>query len=59
MNTVGDWGAIVAGPAMDYVLGDFGRTVLFLFVGGIYLVTAIFWCFVNCTRKVVAERFQR
>ena len=55
MNTVGDWGAIVAGPAMDYVLGDFGWTVLFLFVGGIYLVTAIFWCFVNCTRKVVAE----
>lgn len=55
VNTVGGWGAIVAGPAMGYVLGDFGWTVLFLFVGGIYLVTAIFWCFVNCTRKVVAE----
>ena len=30
-------------------------TALFLFVGAMYLLTALFWGFVNCTRSMVEE----
>jgi sugar phosphate permease len=56
VNTVGSIGATVAGPVMGYVLFGFDWDGLFLFVGGVYLLTALFWAFVNCTRRlVVAE----
>jgi len=53
VNTVGSIGATVAGPVMGYVLLRSGWPSLFLFVGGVYILTAIFWCFVNCTRRLV------
>ena len=54
VNMVGSIGGFTAGPVMGYVLGDQRWTALFLFVGGVYVVTAIFWIFVNCTRQLVA-----
>jgi len=53
VNMVGSLGATTAGPAMGYVLGSYDWTGLFLFVGGMYLLTALFWTFVNCTRRMV------
>jgi MFS transporter, ACS family, glucarate transporter len=53
VNTVGSIGATAAGPVMGYVLGGHGWTALFLFVGGVYVLTAICWVCVNCTRRVV------
>ncbi|MBP89543.1 MAG: hypothetical protein CMJ64_23010 [Planctomycetaceae bacterium] len=53
VNTVGSIGATVAGPVMGYVLLGYGWSSLFLFVGGVYVLTAIFWAFVNCTRRLV------
>jgi len=38
---------------MGSVLEKQGWTSLFLFVGGIYVVTALFWMCVNCTRRLV------
>ena len=52
---VGSFGATTAGLVMGYVLGDHGWTALFLFVGTMYVLTAIFWGFVNCTRRLVAQ----
>ena len=54
VNTAGSIGATVAGPAMGYVLNDHGWTMLFLFVGVMYVLTAVFWSFVNCTRRLVS-----
>lgn len=54
VNMVASIGATVAGPTMGFVLGQYGWAVLFLFVGAVYLLCAGFWCFVNCTRKLVA-----
>ncbi len=51
-NMVGSIGATIAGPVMGYVLGNFGWAALFLFVGSVYLLTAFFWSFVNCTRRL-------
>jgi len=53
VNTVGSIGATVAGPIMGYVLGAYGWASLFLFVGGVYVLTAVFWACVNCTRRLV------
>ena len=53
VNMVGSLGATTAGPVMGYVLGSYDWTGLFLFVGGMYLLTALFWTFVNCTRRLV------
>ena len=55
VNMVGSIGAFAAGPAMGAVLGDHGWTALFLFVGAVYILTALFWVCVNCTRRLVAE----
>ena len=52
---VRSFGATVAGSAMGYVLGGYGWTALFLFVGAMYVLTAVFWGFVNCTRRLVAQ----
>lgn len=55
VNTVGSIGATAAGPVMGYVLGDYGWTALFLFVGTVYVLTAVCWGFVNCTRSLVEQ----
>jgi predicted MFS family arabinose efflux permease len=52
VNMVGSIGATVASVAMAQVLGGYGWTALFLFVGGMYILTAAFWCFVNCQRRL-------
>ncbi len=52
VNMVGSVGATVAGPVMGYVLGGYGWNTLFIFVGGMYILTAIFWVCVNCTRRL-------
>ena len=52
VNTVGAVGAAVAGPIMGYVLLA-GWDVLFYFVAAIYVITAVFWSKVDCTRRLV------
>jgi MFS transporter, ACS family, glucarate transporter len=52
VNTVGSIGATIAGPVMGYVLYYLGWSSLFLFVGAIYILTAILWLFVNCTQRM-------
>ncbi len=56
VNTVGSCGAFAAGPAMGYVKEYFGWTALFLFVACVYILTAIFWSRVDCTRKLVVTK---
>ena len=53
VNMFASFGATVAGPVMGFVLFQYGWSPLFLFVGMAYCLTAIFWGFVNCTRKLV------
>ena len=55
VNTVGSMGAFLAGPLMGYVKEDYGWAALFYFVGGVYVLTAIWWAKVNCTQKLVVE----
>ncbi len=55
VNMVGSFGGTAAGPAMGYVLGDYGWNALFLFVAAMYVLTAVFWGFVDCTRRLVAQ----
>ena len=54
VNTIGSAGAFAAGPAMGYIKQLYGWESLFCFVGGIYVLTAIWWSCVNCTQKLVA-----
>ena len=55
VNTVASLGGTVAGPAMGYVLGNFGWNSLFFFVAVMYVLTAVFWGFVNCTRRLFVQ----
>ncbi len=55
VNTFGSIGAFVAGPAMGYVKQAYGWAPLFYFVGLTYILTAIWWAQVNCTKKLVIE----
>ena len=52
VNTIGSIGAFLAGPIMGYVAG-YGWGTLFYFVGAIYILTALFWSRVDCTRRLV------
>lgn len=53
VNMIGSIGGFIAGPAMGYVLGRYGWTALFTFVGAMYVLTALFWCLVNCEKRLV------
>jgi ACS family glucarate transporter-like MFS transporter len=53
VNMFGSIGAFIAGPTMGYVKQYLGFEALFCFVGGVYVLTAIWWVFVDCTRKLV------
>jgi sugar phosphate permease len=53
VNMFGSAGAFVAGPAMGYVKHYFGWDALFYFVAGMYVLTALWWSRVDCTRKLV------
>ena len=55
VNMFGSVGAFVAGPTMGYVKQIYGWGALFFFVGAVYVLTAVCWAFVNCTRKLVVE----
>ena len=55
VNMVGSLGATTAGPVMGMVLGKFGWTSLFMFVGGMYVLTAVCWSFVNCTKRLAVN----
>ena len=52
VNTIGSIGAFLAGPIMGYGAG-YGWGTLFYFVGAIYILTALFWSRVDCTRRLV------
>ncbi len=54
-NMVGSIGGTAAGPAMGYVKEYLGWGALFLFVGCVYLLTALSWAFVDCTRSLIAR----
>lgn len=53
VNTVGNIGAVVAGPVMGYWKQQYGWEGLFLSVAVIYVVAALAWLFIDCTRKLV------
>ena len=55
-NTVGAAGLFAAGPIMMWVKSEYGFDGLFYFVGGVYLLTTLFWSQVDCTRRLVVER---
>ena len=56
VNTVGAAGLFAAGPILAIVQRNHGFDGLFYFVGGVYIVTTLFWCRVDCTRRLVVER---
>ena len=43
------------GPVMGYIKQYHGWNTLFYFVAIIYVLTAVFWALVNCTKKLVVE----
>jgi len=55
VNTVGTIGGFAAGPIMGLVKAEYGWNVLFSFVGFVYVLTALCWAFVNCTKKLVVR----
>ncbi len=55
VNTFGSLGATAIGPVMGYIKQYHGWNALFFFVGVVYILTAVFWALVNCTKKLVIE----
>jgi MFS family permease len=55
VNTVGAIAAFVAAPVMGHVKQALGWGVLFQGVAGLYLVAALCWVFIDCTRALVVE----
>jgi sugar phosphate permease len=53
VNLFGAIAGFAAGPIMSYIKADFGFDVLFYFVGVVYILTAICWGFVDCTKRLV------
>jgi hypothetical protein len=50
---VASFGGTAAGPAMGHVLASHGWSALFCFVAAMYVLTAVFWGLVDCTRRLV------
>ena len=55
VNLVGGAGAFAAGPIMGYVKKTYGWEELFVGVGCVYILTAIFWANIDCTKKLVTD----
>ena len=55
VNMAGSVGAFLAGPAIGYLKQRFGWEGLFLTLGGVYLVAALCWLGIDCTRPIVIE----
>jgi sugar phosphate permease len=53
VNTVGSIGGFVAGPVLGYLKQNHGWDGLFLGVGVAYLLAALCWLFIDCTRRIV------
>lgn len=56
VNATGSLGAFLAGPTMGRVIDQHGWPALFLGVAAIYVLGAICWLAVDCTRALVDER---
>ena len=61
VNTAGSLAGFVAGPAMGKTIDFFGSgdpndpagwTALFIGIGVVYVLSAISWLFIDCTRGV-------
>jgi ACS family glucarate transporter-like MFS transporter len=52
VNTVGSIGGFVAGPVLGYLKQVYGWEGLFLGVGAAYLISALAWLFIDCTRRL-------
>jgi sugar phosphate permease len=55
VNAVGSLGGFVAGPVLGYLKQRHGWEGLFLGVGVAYLLAALAWLFIDCTRRVMSE----
>jgi hypothetical protein len=55
VNTAGTVGAASAALAMGYTKEHAGWEGLFALVAGVYVVTALCWAFIDCTRRLVVE----
>lgn len=55
VNMVGNFGAILAGLAMGHIIQEHGWDTLFFTVAVLYLVCAVLWLFIDCTRRLVVE----
>lgn len=55
VNTAGTVGAGIASVAMGYTKQFGGWDGLFALVAGVYLLTAICWAFIDCTRRLVRD----
>jgi sugar phosphate permease len=52
VNTVGSIGGFAAGPFLGYLKQVYGWEGLFLAVGVAYLIAALGWLFIDCTRRL-------
>jgi hypothetical protein len=52
---VGSIAAVVASPVMAFVKDAYGWEALFALVAGLFLVAALYWLVIDCTRRVVTE----
>jgi dipeptide/tripeptide permease len=53
VNTAGNIGAFAAGPIMGYLREVYGWDALFFAVAGVYVVAALCWLVIDCTRSLV------
>lgn len=55
VNTAGTVGAALASLAMGYTMAYSGWKGLFGLLAAVYLLTAIVWAFIDCSRRLVVE----
>jgi sugar phosphate permease len=56
VNMVGTAGALAAGPSMGYLIESSGFAPLLMLVAAIYVLAALLWLGVDCSRTLVVER---
>jgi nitrate/nitrite transporter NarK len=55
VNSTGTLAAFIAGPVMGGIKQSHGWDVLFFTVAGVYVVAALTWLVIDCTRPLVVE----
>ena len=52
VNTMGALGGFIAGPITGYVLGQFGWNAVFILTACEYVVAALAWMLIDCTKPI-------